>query len=190
MPRPASLSRSDLLAKLSGVFRTYGFDGATMQDLSAASGLSKASLYHHFPGGKEEMAEKVLGEEGIRLQQLVLAPLKGEHPLDSLIASLHGVAAFYSGDKPQCMMNSITLGSGKELFAKNVAVAVQAWRAQWAHAYRNVGATDAEAQSWADYAVERIQGALVVCRVQNSRTSLDRCLEELEGDARFAADAG
>lgn len=189
MPRPATLSRSELLAKLSGVFRQFGFDGTSMQQLSKVSGLSKASLYHHFPGGKEEMAEKVLGEEGVRLQQLVLSPLDADDPLEALLASLRGVKEFYSGAVPQCLMNSITLGHGGALFGVNVASAVNSWRDRLAKKYEMLGASGEEASSWSNYAVERIQGALVICRVQANRQPLDNCLEELEGDVHFVAEA-
>lgn len=188
MPRPPTISRSELLAKLSGVFRQYGFDGASMQELSRVSGLSKASLYHHFPGGKEEMAGKVLGEEGVRLQQLVLAPLDVDNPFDALQGSLRGAAEFYGGDVPQCLMNSITLGHGGILFGTSVAAAVNTWRDRLSARYHDMGANSDEAASWAKYAVERIQGALVICRVQADREPLVSCLEELEGDVRFVAE--
>lgn len=42
------------------LFREYGYDGATLSKISQATGLGKASLYHHFPGGKDEMVETVL----------------------------------------------------------------------------------------------------------------------------------
>jgi AcrR family transcriptional regulator len=42
-----------LVAALSDTFRTHGYGGASVAVLLRAAGLSKASLYHHFPGGKE-----------------------------------------------------------------------------------------------------------------------------------------
>jgi AcrR family transcriptional regulator len=95
MARPATFSKSELLAKLTEVFRRSGYDGASMADLSKITGLSKASLYHHFPGGKAEMATTVMAEEGKRLQQLVLAPLGDlSNPAEALENSLDGVGSF------------------------------------------------------------------------------------------------
>ena len=42
------------------VIRAKGFEGASMNDLAEATGLKKASLYHRFPGGKQEITEAVL----------------------------------------------------------------------------------------------------------------------------------
>ncbi|MEO0971892.1 MAG: helix-turn-helix domain-containing protein, partial [Pseudomonadota bacterium] len=60
MPRPASINDDDLLDRLSSVFREVGYEEASMALLASASGLKKASLYHRFPGGKEQMAREVL----------------------------------------------------------------------------------------------------------------------------------
>ena len=58
-PTP-SASRERLLLAIGEVFETRGYDGATLTLLSAATGLGKASLYHHFPGGKADMAAALL----------------------------------------------------------------------------------------------------------------------------------
>ena len=54
---PAALaSREVVLERLLATFRDQGYDGASLAELSAATGLGKSSLYHHFPGGKVDMA--------------------------------------------------------------------------------------------------------------------------------------
>lgn len=188
MPRPAAHTKTELLLKLSNVFRLHGLDGTSMQTLSQVTGLSKASLYHHFPGGKDEMAEKVLVEEGRRLQALVLSPLEGTEPIHALTESLKGVAKFYSGSVPQCLMNSIMLGRGQELFRERIAAVVGVWRQRLEAAYGAAGSSDEEASAWALYALQRLQGALILCRVEKSRQALDHCLEELHGDVQFLAE--
>lgn len=53
----SSQAPDDLLDALLGVFSARGFDGASLAELSRACERSKASLYHHFPGGKAEMVQ-------------------------------------------------------------------------------------------------------------------------------------
>lgn len=154
-----------------------------MADLSKATGLSKASLYHHFPGGKQEMATKVLGDEGRRLQKLVLRPLRDKaDPASALQASLQGVGEFYGDAVPQCLMNSVMLGSGAALFRQDIEAVVIVWQKLLAEVYGAAGAQDDEAEAWAAYALARIQGALILCRVASNRAALEQCLTELQGD--------
>lgn len=42
-----------------GVFARKGFDGASMDDVARAAGISKAAIYHHVPG-KEALLERGL----------------------------------------------------------------------------------------------------------------------------------
>ena len=53
---PAGATKAQLFNQLCAVYIERGYDGATLTHLAHASELSKASLYHHFPGGKPEMA--------------------------------------------------------------------------------------------------------------------------------------
>lgn len=184
MPRPAKHTKTMLLDKLAKVFRYYGYDGASMSELSRATGLSKASLYHHFPNGKKEMAEKVLAEEGRRLQQHVLVPFQANKaPLDMLTASLRGVDVFYGGDRPACLMNSLLHGTGISAFQDSIAATVAAWQGRYAESYTLLSGNAMEGEAWAAYAIERIQGALVMCGLVGTRAPLKRCLDELAGDA-------
>jgi len=181
--RKAKLSKSEITERLSRVFQFYGYEGASLNMLAEAAELSKASLYHYFPKGKEDMAFHVLGQAGARLQALVLAPLSGDaSPSERLYKSLKGTSEYYSGDIPVCLMNSILLGAGTELFGTQISAAVEIWRQGLADTYKAAGAYANEAVAWSAYAVERIQGALILCRVKGMREPLEICLAELEAD--------
>ena len=72
------MDRSQAVEKLVKVFRQYGYEGATLSRISQATGLGKASLYHHFPNGKQEMAEAVLQYVNEWFGNIILMPLRGE----------------------------------------------------------------------------------------------------------------
>lgn len=57
--RPLKISRDELLQRCAGTFRRYGYHGTTMDMLSSACGLTKASFYHHYPN-KEALLRDVL----------------------------------------------------------------------------------------------------------------------------------
>lgn len=48
-----------LLAVAVGVFNTRGYDGTTMEHLSAAAGIGKSSIYHHVTG-KDDLLQRAL----------------------------------------------------------------------------------------------------------------------------------
>jgi AcrR family transcriptional regulator len=164
--------------RLVTVFKTYGYEGASLSLLADAVELSKASLYHHYPDGKEQIAAHALAYSGARLQRFVLAPLAGnENGRERLLQSLDGVAVYYDGDVPVCLMNSLLLGEGRLLFCEQIRGAVTAWRRELARAATDAGI--AQGMLWGEQAIERIQGALILCRVEGRRAPLEQCLEKL-----------
>lgn len=52
-------SRTKLLNVAERLFQERGYGAVSMADVAAAVGIRKASLYHHVPGGKEELFAEV-----------------------------------------------------------------------------------------------------------------------------------
>src|SRR5256884_6386471 len=64
----ATDSKATTLAAAAKLFRQRGYHGTALQDILAASGAPRGSLYFHFPRGKEEIAEGAvaLGDKAVR----------------------------------------------------------------------------------------------------------------------------
>jgi len=46
------------------LFRRYGYTGTGMKQVVAEAGAPFGSLYHHFPGGKEQLGSEVIRRSG------------------------------------------------------------------------------------------------------------------------------
>jgi len=75
--------RAAAVPALAEAFREHGFEGASIAQLSAATGLGKGSLYNFFPGGKEEMAAAVLADVDAWFTANIFEPLRDAAPGDS-----------------------------------------------------------------------------------------------------------
>ncbi len=51
--------RETIIAKASELFLRRSYEGVSIHDISQAVGLTKSSLYHHFPQGKEQIFREV-----------------------------------------------------------------------------------------------------------------------------------
>jgi len=156
--------RARAVNALHGVFAKHGYEGASLSALGKASALSKAGLYHHFPGGKAEMARQVLVASGKDFTRLVLAPLRTQNPAaERLHAMLDGLDAYYDGGAVNCLMNTLALGEGLDLFGPNITAAISAWIAGLAPTLEELGEADGtyEARTF----VATVHGALIQTRL-------------------------
>jgi TetR/AcrR family transcriptional regulator, cholesterol catabolism regulator len=59
-PQPNSAARERVLNAAETLFRERGYAATSLNDLAAALGMRKASLYHHAPNGKEALFVEVM----------------------------------------------------------------------------------------------------------------------------------
>ena len=103
LPRPKLVSqtkptRERLLESAEEHLRERGYSGLSLQDVARASGIRKPGLYHHFPGGKDELvltvAERVLKRNEAQLRQAIASASGAE-------AQLRAVAGWLLGESRQ-----------------------------------------------------------------------------------------
>jgi AcrR family transcriptional regulator len=110
---PAALDAKEKAAivdRLFVVFQDHGYEGASLADLSRATGLGKSSLYHHFPQGKEQMAEAVLEQGKAFIQSAVAEVARSPEPLKVRIRKI--IAALdrlYAGGRNACVLGRLAV---------------------------------------------------------------------------------
>lgn len=179
MPAPL-LSREAVVERLLGAFRRYGYDAASLGQLTSATGLGRSSLYHYFPGGKEEMARAVFDRIDQWAQESVLAPIEAsgspERRLNRVIAALDN---FYGGGSEACLFGNFVVGDARIVFQDRLSTAFRRLIEGLATLAREKGVPAREARQRAEDAVVRIQGALIVSRGLGDPAPFRRVLKQL-----------
>lgn len=182
MARPAKIEDSVLQKKLSDVFREVGYEGASLAMLSEATGLKKASLYHRFPGGKEQMAREVMTRAEEWLTEHVLTPLKSSGPREARIhAMIRSLDEFYSGGRQACLLNMLSSPrADRGPFARPIKNAFKAWIEALSAVLVDAGFDEDTARFRAERAIALLQGSLVVSRGMDTTRPFRNCLANLE----------
>lgn len=180
--------REDLVLKLFDLFRRSGYDAVSIADISDATGLGKSSLYHHFPGGKPDMAKAVADFAMETMRARVFNVLKGEAPLADKIDETNAfVHEMYEGGGAPCLISSLMISpnTGPETAAAMRKI-VEAWGEAYASALRQAGRAPKDAKTLAVSALVQIQGGLVIARATGDRrvfrNALEKIKRELAGD--------
>jgi AcrR family transcriptional regulator len=170
--------RADVVPLLAEVFREYGFDGASLAVIGERTGLGKGSLYHFFPGGKEEMAAAVLKEIDAWFEAEVYRPLReATDPHAAIDGMIGAVDAYFRSGRRICLVGAFALDNVRDRFASAVKGYFAEWRSALASALERAGSPPDQAGALSEETVIAIQGALVLSRALDDPTVFSRSLE-------------
>lgn len=173
-----SKDKEEVIIELLKVFRQYGYEGATLTRLSQATGLGKASLYHHFPKGKEEMAQAVLNYLNDWMETSIFTTLRSHsQPIERIRAMTQKVNELYHCGEHTCLLAILSLES--KLFVKEIQKALTCWIDSLAQVLIDAGFEEKLAHQKAEDAVLQIQGSLILARGLDDTAPFQRVLQRL-----------
>ncbi|MFK7826594.1 MAG: TetR/AcrR family transcriptional regulator [Oligoflexales bacterium] len=176
--RKASKSREELLADLTKVFREHGFHGTTLSKLTQATGLERASLYHYFPKGKQDMASAVILGALESLENEVLVHLQTDAgPKEKLRKMLIALKHFYKDGTDQCFISIFSVGEIKEDIAAKLKTATESWVDLLVTIFHNLAYPTPNQE--AIKALSSIQGSLVLSHITKDPEIFTGCLRSL-----------
>ncbi|MDP0501385.1 MAG: TetR/AcrR family transcriptional regulator [Verrucomicrobiota bacterium JB022] len=179
MGRKHTVDQETLIRELRTTFRKFGYEGAALSELERATGLKKASLYHRFPGGKDEMAREVLRVTEAQLRESFEQAVPAAAPIAEQVAGLKGfLGAYYSQGQTACLLNTLTYPHGGEaLFADEVRSLLQVLLDLVAQIPLRGDSSPEDAAARARQAVMLLEGGLVVSQAMGSAEPFKEALE-------------
>jgi TetR/AcrR family transcriptional repressor of lmrAB and yxaGH operons len=170
-------SRTRLLDATTALLADRGYHGTGMKDILSASGAVAGSLYHHFPGGKDELAaacvRRAAEDVAVRIERN-LASLRLGEAVDAFYVQ-SAAALRESGFRNGCPVG--TPAAETTTFAEPMATAVAdafaLWRAALARGLGAHGWPDDEAHQTASLLLSLFEGALLVARAEQSTAPLE-----------------
>ncbi len=165
-------TREKLLYAASSLFRRQGYAATGVAEILSVAGVPKGSLYHHFPGGKPDLAEASARWAAAYIADLIDQGFADAESFEAgLEAVCEGIAAIFEARNAWdfCPITA-TLLDGPENDAFKIAA--QEVFADWAgraagHA-RRFGHTDEEAARRARALLMMLEGAWILARAEGS----------------------
>ena len=165
-----------------------GVQATSFSEVLEASGAPRGSLYHHFPGGKDELiaaAVDLAGDGAIAL----LDGLDGRpnnEILDEFLAMWRSVlnrSQFSAG----CSVLAVTIAPSSPALLDHAATVFRAWRGRLSELLRAGGLAEADARRFATTVVAASEGAVVLSRAEQNFEAFDLVSDDLRAQlASFA----
>jgi AcrR family transcriptional regulator len=186
-------SRELMIRSAIELLRERGYAGTSFGDVIAHSGAPRGSIYHHFPGGKEQLvAEAVQRYAAVTLAAINHAAESGSSVdtvrlfLDTVRSGLRA-SDFRFG----CAIAGVVLDltADEAALLQLTAESFRAWRSRLAAAFRRDGATEAQARRLGTLVVAAVEGALILARAERDVTPVTDIAHELEAHVRASLPA-
>ena len=166
-----------MVAAAAQLYGRYGYTGVGLKQVAAESGSPIGSLYHFFPGGKEELAAEALRMSGAGYQALVEGILENMPDLASGIEHSFALAAEVlesTGYVDACWIETVALevASTNEPLREVTAEIFERWTESATAWVESHGVPPEEARALGIAYITGLEGSFILARSLRSREPL------------------
>jgi AcrR family transcriptional regulator len=166
------------------LLRERGVGGVTVDAVLAHSGAPRGSVYHHFPGGRDELLLCALAQGGAFVsERLERAVAEGDagRAVESFVRFWKR-ALSDSDFRAGCPVVAMAVDSRLDIpgAAEIVRAVFDRWRTALTTLFVADGYRRARAERLATMSVAAIEGAIVLCRASGEVRALDDVAAELD----------
>lgn len=165
-----------------GLLAERGVHGASFAVVTEATDTPRGSIYHHFPGGKNQLIQEAVGSIGETVASLIDA-LEVDSPaavVEIFVESWRAV--LISNDfGSNCAVANTTIGSGEDDDLREASRKVfDKWHEALSAAFERSGVDSARAADYAAVCVASTEGALILGRASRSDAAFDALARQLK----------
>ena len=166
-------TRDRLITTTGELFRRQGYNGTSLKQVTVAAGVPFGSLYHAFPGGKEELGEVVILTSGDAYRQLFEAIHDAApDPVAAVGEFFDGAAAVLeeTGYVDACPIGTVALevASTNDRLRRATDTVFAGWVASARTRLVAAGLGDVEAHELAVALVAAVEGGFMLSRAARS----------------------
>lgn len=168
---PKQQHRENLVRTAMRLFRRQGYAATGLVQITQESGAPKGSLYHYFPGGKEDLGRAAVEMAGQLVAEMYQDALSRTQTVEAFLDAVTGTYADWmaeSGFRSGCPIATALLECAPESGAITGAgqTAFDEWIRITAAAFTRSGLAPDDARFSAEVFVSAIEGALILARVR------------------------
>lgn len=170
-------TRHRIVAATAELFRSQGYNGTSLKQVTLQASAPTGSIYHFFPGGKTELGAVVIRESGASYQQLF------EMIADEATDIAAAMIDFFNGAADAleetdfidiCPIGNVAreVASTHESLREATVDVFAGWNAAISTRLEAAGVAPAEAKPLADTIIATIEGGFMLARANRSCDAL------------------
>lgn len=165
------------------LMREYGAGATSIDRVLAHSGAPRGSVYHYFPGGRVQLIEEAVALAGEFISGLIEAATQAADPLDAVEAffALWRERLIGSDFRSGCPIVAVAVEVNDEApqLARSAAAVFTRWTDALAGMFVRHGLPPERGQRLAAFIIAAVEGAVIMCRAQQSIAPLEAAAAEI-----------
>jgi TetR/AcrR family transcriptional repressor of lmrAB and yxaGH operons len=192
-PRPSAsgpaqgdgLTRDRMVAGAAALLAQRGLQATSFSEVLEFTGAPRGSVYHHFPGGKEQLVKDALDFVTAQMGK-AFSPREGAPPeevTDLFLRLWRGILIRYRF-KAGCAVVAVTVAADSPELLEHATSVFRAWRSRLADLFVAGGVVEEDAAGFAATLIAGSEGAVVLSRGEQSLEPFDLVAAQLLQQAR------
>jgi TetR/AcrR family transcriptional repressor of lmrAB and yxaGH operons len=174
--------RDKIVRATAELLRRRGYAATGINEIAELSSAPKGSLYHYFPGGKEQIAAEALRYAGDLVRTTILNLTQTNSPADAvraygrLLCGWMAKSEFTDGCPIATTM--LEVGPNEVAIGEAGGAAFASWIDAFAEALEASGVAAGKAHVLARSAIMLFEGALILARVERNAAAIETAAEQ------------
>lgn len=185
-------TKQRMVEAAAALLQTRGLAATSFTDVIEASGAARGAIYHHFPGGKTELARDAVAWTGrrVRAEFAAIDAQEADAVVAAFLALVRPVAA-RAAEGMSCAVAAVTVESAQldPQLTDAVGDVLKSWVSELESQLRRTGASEAASRTVATLMITFLEGAQVLCRAAGNLSACGLSARDL-GCADPAAPVG
>jgi TetR/AcrR family transcriptional regulator, lmrAB and yxaGH operons repressor len=176
----AGTIRQQMIERTAVLLAKKGLQGTSFSEVLEASGAPRGSLYHHFPGGKDELvlaAVRLAGDQALAALDRVSGQSAGD--VARTFAALWRAVLSMSGFAAGCAVVAVTVATDSPALLESAAEVFRDWRSRLGALLAQGGVPEDRAPALAAGLISGLEGAVILSRAERSFEPFDLVAGEL-----------
>jgi len=163
----------------------HGLQATSFNEVLELTGAPRGSIYHHFPGGKDELISAAVDRAGAHaLKALDDRDLASAEELTAVFLGLWRELLTRTQFRAGCAVLAVTVATDSPDLLNEAGTVFRAWRGRLAQLLEEGGLTAKGAAQFAATLVAASEGAVALSRAEQSMQSFDLVAEQLLDQVR------
>jgi len=157
-----------------------GLQATSFSEVLELTGAPRGSVYHHFPGGKDQLVGAAVDRAGARaLHALDGTEGASADELTTVFLALWRELLVRSDCGAGCAVLAVTVATDSPELLQHAGAVFRSWRGELAELFEHAGLSAKEAAQFAATLVAASEGAVVLARAEQSLEPFELVADQL-----------